>query len=546
LISLVDATRQWIKSRFGIEAPETSREASFCAHAILEDGIFEVPNALEDVRFADNPLVTGPPHVCFYAGAPLRTAEGLSLGTLCVMDRVPRHLTEKQRSALARLARQVVCQLELRGAHRDLRQTAGFQKAILDSAAASIISTTPEGIITSFSRGSENLLGYTAEEVVGKFTPEFIHEPAEVELRAEVLTRELGRVIEPGFKVFVAKLLNGHSDTCEWTYVRKDSSRVPVLLSVSAMRDAAGALLGYLGVASDITERNQAEARLRRSYTKLTASREELLSANENLRLAHGALHDVQFQLVEAEKMKSIGRLAAGVAHEVKNPLAVLKVGLEILSAGKTDDGEKSLILHEMTEAIQSADRVVFGLLDFSAPKQVEMKHENLNAIINVALTLVRGGMKGAFEAVCEFDPHLPRVGLDVGKISQVFVNLFTNALNAMGNGGTLTVRTYAKQLNGVGVNISDSRSESFRVGRTVVIAEIDDTGVGIPEDKLPKIFEPFFTTKPTGKGTGLGLAVVKTIIDLHGATIDVRNRHRGGVRVTLTFPVSDQPKTET
>jgi signal transduction histidine kinase len=97
-------------------------------------------------------------------------------------------------------------------------------------------------------------------------------------------------------------------------------------------------------------------------------------------------------------------------------------------------------------------------------------------------------------------------------------------------------VRTYVKQLTGVGANIADSRSESFRVGQNIVVAEIDDTGHGIPDDKLAKIFEPFFTTKPTGRGTGLGLSVVKTIIDLHGGTIDIRNLHDAGVRVTLMF----------
>jgi signal transduction histidine kinase len=113
-----------------------------------------------------------------------------------------------------------------------------------------------------------------------------------------------------------------------------------------------------------------------------------------------------------------------------------------------------------------------------------------------------------------------------------------TNALHAMHDGGTLTLRTYTRQLTGVGANISDSRSESFRVGETIVFAEVEDTGSGIPEEKLAKIFEPFFTTKPTGKGTGLGLSVVKTIVDLHGATIDVRNMPEGGVRATIMFKV--------
>jgi signal transduction histidine kinase len=189
-----------------------------------------------------------------------------------------------------------------------------------------------------------------------------------------------------------------------------------------------------------------------------------------------------------------------------------------------------------MGDALSRADKVIRGLLDFSAPKQLEVKRENLNAIIENALQLVRGEMKNGIEIERDLQPNLPPLKLDAGKIGQVFVNLFTNALHSMESGGLLAVRTYTKQLTGVGSNISDSRSESFRVGQHIVVAEIDDTGHGIPEDKLAKIFEPFFTTKPTGRGTGLGLSVVRTIIDLHGATIDIRNLHEAGVRVTLMF----------
>jgi signal transduction histidine kinase len=144
--------------------------------------------------------------------------------------------------------------------------------------------------------------------------------------------------------------------------------------------------------------------------------------------------------------------------------------------------------------------------------------------------------MKRGCQVRRELQEDLPQLALDADKISQVFVNLFTNSIHAMSGGGTLTVRTYSKQLTGVGSNIADQRSESFRVGETIVVAEIDDTGPGIPEDKLAKVFEPFFTTKPTGQGTGLGLSVVKTIIDLHGGTIDLRNLPEGGARVTIMF----------
>jgi len=300
--------------------------------------------------------------------------------------------------------------------------------------------------------------------------------------------------------------------------------------------DDNGNTVGLVCISRDVTEQKRAEEHLKKANAELAASREELLHAVRNLQQAHGELRDVQLQLIEAEKMKSIGRLAAGVAHEVKNPLAILKMGLEFLSTQKFTDEHTPEILHEMSDALTRADKVIRGLLDFSAPKQLEVKRESLNAIIENALHLVRGEMKNGVEVELDLQSNLPHLKLDAGKISQVFVNLFTNALHAMENGGLLAVRTFTKQLTGVGSNISDSRSESFRVGQHIVIAEIDDTGHGIPEDKLAKIFEPFFTTKPTGRGTGLGLSVVRTIVDLHGATIDIRNLHEAGVRVTLMF----------
>jgi PAS domain S-box-containing protein len=309
----------------------------------------------------------------------------------------------------------------------------------------------------------------------------------------------------------------------------RQTSKIPWL-------DENGYAVGLVCISRDIHKQKVAEQNLKQANTELAASREDLLKAVQDLQRAHSDLREVQLQLIEAEKMKSIGRLAAGVAHEVKNPLAILKMGLEFFSTQKPADEHTPVILKEMADALTRADSVIRGLLDFSAPKQLEVRRENLNAIINQALQLVRGEMQGAFEIERDFQHNLPLIGLDAGKISQVFVNLFTNALHAMGEGGILSVRTYAKQLTGVGANISDSRSESFRVGGHIIVAEIDDTGAGIPEDKLAKIFEPFFTTKPTGKGTGLGLSVVKTIIDLHGGTIDIRNLHDAGARVTLMF----------
>ena len=299
------------------------------------------------------------------------------------------------------------------------------------------------------------------------------------------------------------------------------------------LRDAEGKILGIVVISRDITEHKLAQE-------EVIATNKRLREAVIKLKNAHDELHSLQLQLIEAEKMKSIGRLSAGVAHEVKNPLAIIDMGLAYLlqADGFAAGAEVPQVLKEMRDAVQRADAVVKGLLDFSAPKQLDVQDEDINEIIEKSLILVRGEMKGPrFRVVKEFNGHLP-LKLDRLKIEQVFVNLFTNAIHAMPKGGTLTIRSSFHQHAGVGENVGDSRSESFRIGGTLVVVEIEDEGTGIPADKLTKIFDPFFTTKTTGEGTGLGLSVTKTIIDLHRGTIEIHNRQEGGARVTLMFEV--------
>ncbi|MDI1299039.1 EAL domain-containing protein [Methylotenera sp.] len=283
LISLVDGDRQWFKSRVGLDATETPRDISFCGHAIHGNTLFEVSNALDDSRFADNPLVSGAPDIRFYAGMPIITSDGLALGTLCVIDSTPHTLSSKQRDTLAVLARQVMRLLESRIASKkilqlseEVNQKAIFKSVLLASAADSIISTTPDGVILTFNQAAERLLGYKQEELVGLYTPAIFHDADEIVAKAIELSVEFNETITPGFEVFVHKARNGVVDINEWTYVNKRGDKVSVRLAVSAMRDEQNNIIGYIGIASDISERKSQEYAIFTATSQLEASLEAI------------------------------------------------------------------------------------------------------------------------------------------------------------------------------------------------------------------------------------------------------------------------------
>ena len=291
-------------------------------------------------------------------------------------------------------------------------------------------------------------------------------------------------------------------------------------------------MMGVATIARDVTEAQIAREQLEQVNADLFRSREELLQAMEQLRT-------VQLELIEAEKMKLVGRLAAGVAHEVKNPLAIIRMGADYMARQQFDDKNMPIIIQEIRDAVERADNVVRGLLDFSAPKRLQLEPSDLNALVRHALLLIRGELAGNKFIVTEcLDPNLPLVRMDAMKFEQVLVNVFTNAVHAMEGGGELTIRTSAHQITGVGENIGELGT--FRPGDRVAVVEVLDTGHGVPEAELGKVFEPFFTKKPTGKGTGLGLTVTKSIIDLHAGAIDIRNRPEGGACVTIQLRVDD------
>jgi PAS domain S-box-containing protein len=301
------------------------------------------------------------------------------------------------------------------------------------------------------------------------------------------------------------------------------------------LRDPDGTIVGTFGIARDITNHKRAEEELREANAKLH-------EANHDLRSSHEELKGAQLQLIQAEKMQSVGRLAAGIAHEVKNPLAIIQMGLECLTRDGAGDPEVfAEVAHEMRDAVKRATAVVGGLLDFSSSDQLAFREADLNAAVESALRLVKHELiTGKITAVRRLDRTLPPCQLDPVKVEQVFVNLFINACHAMPDGGHLTIRSYAR-----GVTDEEAKGEAgdrsgarFWKNQRVAVVEVHDSGPGIPAADLAKIFDPFFTTKPTGKGTGLGLTVVRKIVDLHGGRIELLNHPEGGVLVTVVFKI--------
>ncbi|MGH9532538.1 MAG: sensor histidine kinase, partial [Terriglobales bacterium] len=230
----------------------------------------------------------------------------------------------------------------------------------------------------------------------------------------------------------------------------------------------------------------------------------------------------LESQLVQSEKMSSIGLLAAGVAHEVNTPLAVISSYAQMLAKQLQDDEKKSALLEKITRQTFRASEIVNNLLNFSRTSGTEFAEVDVNKVIQDTLALLEHQFKTAQVAVnAALTPGLLPILGNAGKLQQVFLNLFLNAKDAMTGGGILTVET--------------SNGETIRV-------VVSDTGKGIAPEHVARIYDPFFTTKGTAnegpRGTGLGLSVTYGIIQEHAGQIRVESRPGEGTSFYLDFPV--------
>jgi signal transduction histidine kinase len=250
-------------------------------------------------------------------------------------------------------------------------------------------------------------------------------------------------------------------------------------------------------------------------------------------------LKATQLQLIQSEKLDSIGRMAAGIAHEVKNPLMMILTGTKILSKRLAGADESTRqILQDMIDAVGRADRIIGGLLSYSRDRGVDLAPTDLNATVEESLLLVKHELdKVRIAIVTNLDASVPPLPLDVFKMQQVFINVLTNAIHAIGCDGEIRITTTLETGPGRAPGGASGRGDFDADARArVAVVRVEDSGPGIAKEHLDRLFDPFFTTKAVGRGTGLGLPVCRQIVEMHGGTIDIGNRDGGGARVTVTL----------
>lgn len=317
-------------------------------------------------------------------------------------------------------------------------------------------------------------------------------------------------------------------DTVQRVIGRANGAPVVILTGLDSEKMAIDAI--QAGAQDYVVKGGDPQAILRaaRYAVERSLAEKRLLEMQANLR-------KTQLQLIHAEKMESVGTLAAGIAHEVKNPLAVLQMGLEHIELVNAGNKDTTDTLRMMKNAIQRANAIIQRLLTYSTPSTSVRHPANLHDIIDRAINMVDHEIRRRHLHIRrEFADILPELLLDANAIEQAFVNLLLNAAHASPDNRTITVTTRQAQLQTPGGGVGRRVTDRFPLGITVVECDIDDEGPGLDTETERRLFQPFFTTKPTGKGTGLGLCVTRNILDLHGGRIELMNRPEGGARARV------------
>ncbi len=457
VICLVDAERQWFKSRLGVDATETPRSISFCGHAILQQVVFYIPDAMQDERFVDNPLVTGPMNIRFYAGAPLYSVSGQPLGTLCVLDSTSRTMTDKQLHTLSYLAQCVASEMNqarLAETVRELNEQRRYTENILQSVNEGIIAIDHKGIIRSFNQAAEYIFGYQARDVLGKNFA-ILTNPA----RAQVLQQSIRRYLDSG-----ALIEGGINHELEGR--RSDGTLFSVGLSIGKMEMDGKTM--FNGVVRDISHRKKLE------------------------RLKDGFI--------------------TTVSHELRTPLTSIMGSLGLIKGGALGEipDDANAMLEIAYSSSERLVRLVNSMLDLEKMSggylQLNKAPADLVQLARQAVEEIRGYMAQDFQLNIHISApqHAVIVDADEDQLSRVITNLLSNAINHSPPGGTITVEV--RQDNGLARLSVANQGAGIPAEYQPLIFERFTQASG--------------NNERVQGGAGLGLSIAKGIVELHGGEI--------------------------
>ena len=361
----------------------------------------------------------------------------------------------------------------------ELRKANDFLRNLIGNSVDGIVAADMKGKIIIFNKSAEKLIGYRSEEAIGKVHITQLYPPGVAkEIMRRLRSPEYGGV--------------GRLEPSQFPLVSKGGELIPINISAAILYEE-GKEIASFGIFTDLRE-------------KLKMGRE---------------LQETQLQLLQSEKMASLGKLAAGVAHEINNPLGGILIFSKMLLEDLSPDDPRKEDLERICDESTRCKEIVKGLLEFARQTSYKMEPTDLNRALVQGISLLENqALFHNIRIVKNLDPNLPPITANTGQLNQVFMNIILNAAEAMKGQGTFTVNT--------------------RLGpeKETVIMEFTDTGCGIKEEHLTRIFDPFFTTKEVGKGTGLGLSMSYGIVEKHRGRIWVKSKEGEGATFTIELPV--------
>ena len=365
-----------------------------------------------------------------------------------------------------------------------LLKTGALQNAILTSANFSIIATDEKGIIQLFNVGAERMLGYKAAEVVNKINPSDIHDPEEVMARAQALSLELSTTITPGFEALVFKASRGIEDIYELTYIRKDGSRFPAIVSVTALRHDDGSIIGYLLIGTDNSVRKRVE-----------------------LALKHATLVAEKASLAKSDFLSSM-------SHELRTPLSAILGFAQLIESGNpqpTPSQKRSVdqILHAGWYLLELINEILDLAMIESGKMSLSVEPVSLHEVMQECEAMIESqaeqrGIRVTFPQFTD----VCFVKADRTRLKQVLINLLSNAIKYNRADGTVTV------------TCTNQSKERIRIC-------VEDTGQGLSFEKIAQLFQPFNRLGQeanTEQGTGIGLVMTKRLAELMGGVIGVKS----------------------